>query len=124
MQRLIRPYLCTVTLVGLSLAVVAWIVGECCVAGLSIGSVSMACGSGGWEISRWDSAGTMAQIRFFGYQPLTTTTVSQPLPRMWGIFIYHWLVVMLFAVSYGLLMWTGDWRLKSTDFGKVTSPTG
>jgi len=105
MKNLIKPTLFIITRLGLLLAVSAWVVGLWQVFGTIAGPFSIASGPGGWEICRWDSSNA-DRLSFFSYSAAVEVPhAPSSSPRLWGMFVYHWLVVSIFALFYGMLKW-------------------
>lgn len=89
---------------GLLLAVVAWVLSQWQVFGATSGPFSCAAGPGGWEICRWNVDGSKS-FSVFMYSAAEEALGSPAgTTRHWGVFVYHWLLVVLIATFYGLLL--------------------
>lgn len=82
----------------------AWTTSHWQVLGVTAGSYSIASGPGGWEISCWETPDSR-QLSFFTYSTTDETGSPSATPRLWGIFIYHWLIVSLLIFFSLVLAW-------------------
>ncbi|MEZ6125341.1 MAG: hypothetical protein R3C49_19505 [Planctomycetaceae bacterium] len=100
---------------GLVLALIAWLASMRSVSGIVIGPYSIASGPGGWEVCRWESAGDGPLIRPFTYTSASETGEVAPVNRRWGIFIYHWLVMMTYATLWAVAVLCFRWSVTERD---------
>lgn len=104
-----RNMICSVLFVAAKLALcvaaISWIVGHWQVFGVAVGPFSFASGPGGWEISRWTVPDRLLPSFFCYPENADATDSISKTPRLWGIFVYHWLVVGMLIFAVCVLRW-------------------
>ena len=95
----------TLLIAGCLTTVLLWIISTWVVFGITIGPYSLAAGPGGWELCRWETVTAGSSFQAFTYSVQSEDGTAAGLQRVWGLFIYHWLVLAVCIAFSSAVAW-------------------